>query len=184
MRQAIRSFLKAAAMITSDESNHELKIKPDWKFLFSHPAHMLSFGFGSGLARYAPGTFGTLAAFPIYWYLAPRLPDNQFMLFLILAFFIGIWVCGITGRALGVADYGGIVWDEIVAMLLVLFFTPTGWYWSLLAFILFRFFDILKPPPIRHFDSNWHGGLGVMFDDLLAAGYALLCMAVIKSIVL
>lgn len=173
-------------MITSNELHEEgeLKIQPGWKFLFSHPAHFLSFGFGSGLARHAPGTFGTLAAYPIYWYLAPRLPDNLFILFLIFAFLIGIWVCGITGSKLGVADYGGIVWDEIVAMLLVLFFTPTGWYWSLLAFILFRFFDIVKPPPIRHFDSNWHGGLGVMFDDLLAAGYALLCMAVIKTILL
>lgn len=171
-------------MITSDElhDHHELKVQPGWKFLFSHPAHFLSFGFGSGLARRAPGTFGTLAAYPIYWYLAPRLSDNLFILFLVLAFLIGIWACGFTGSKLGVADYGGIVWDEIVAMLLVLFFTPQGWHWSLLAFLLFRFFDILKPPPIRHFDSNWHGGLGVMFDDLLAAGYALLCMAAIKTL--
>jgi len=167
-------------MTTSDE----LKLVPDWKFLFSHPAHFLAFGFGSGLARQAPGTFGTLIAFPIYWYLAPRLSDALFLFVLIWAFAIGVWVSDITGRALGVADYGGIVWDEIVAMLLVLFFTPPGWEWSLLAFVLFRFFDIVKPPPIRHFDSNWHGGLGVMFDDLLAAGYALLCMAVVKSVLL
>ncbi len=169
-------------MITSNESDHELKIRPGWKFLFSHPAHFLSFGFGSGLARFAPGTFGTLAAYPIYWYLAPRLSDNKFILFLVFAFLIGIWACGYTGKKLGVADYGGIVWDEIVAMLLVLFFTPPGPYWSLLAFLLFRLFDIAKPPPIRHFDSNWHGGLGVMFDDLLAAGYALLCMAAIRAL--
>ncbi len=169
-------------MITSDEAHHELKVRPGLKFLLSHPAHFLSFGFGSGLARFAPGTFGTLAAYPIYWYLAPRLSDNKFILFLIISFFIGIWACGYTGRKLGVADYGGIVWDEIVAMLLVLFFTPPGAYWSLLAFLLFRFFDITKPPPIRHFDSNWHGGLGVMFDDLLAAGYALLCMAAIRTL--
>lgn len=160
----------------------ELLVKPGWKFLLGHPAHLLSFGFGSGLARKAPGTFGTLAAFPMYWYLAPRLPDAQFIFMLILAFAIGVWVCGITGKVLGVADYGGIVWDEIVAFMLVLFFTPPGWEWSLLAFTLFRFFDITKPPPIRYFDSNWHGGLGVMFDDLLAAGYALLCLAIVKSL--
>ncbi len=173
-------------MTTSDELHErgELKLQPTFKFLFSHPAHMLSFGFGSGLARHAPGTFGTLVAFPMFWYLAPRLSDAMFIFMLIWLFAIGVWVCDITGHALGVPDYGGIVWDEIVAMLLVLFFTPPGWEWSLLAFVLFRFFDILKPPPIRHFDSNWHGGLGVMFDDLLAAGYALLCMAIIKSIVL
>ncbi|HET7833335.1 MAG TPA: phosphatidylglycerophosphatase A [Gallionella sp.] len=159
----------------------ELLVKPNWRFLFSHPAHLLSFGFGSGLAPKAPGTFGTLVAFPMYWYLAPRLSDLMFILVLIWAFVIGIWVCDITGKALGVADYGGIVWDEIVAFMLVLFFTPPGWYWSLLAFALFRFFDIVKPQPIRYFDSTWHGGLGVMFDDLVAAGYALLCMAVLKT---
>ena len=156
-------------------------IKPGWRFLFSHPAHLLAFGFGSGLARKAPGTFGTLVAFPMYWYLTPRLTNAMFMLVLIWSFAIGVWVCDKTGKALGVADYGGIVWDEIVAFLLVLFFTPPGWEWSLLAFVLFRFFDIIKPPPIRYFDSNWHGGLGVMFDDLLAAGYSLLCLALIKS---
>jgi len=160
----------------------ELLVKPSWRFLLSHPAHLLSFGFGSGLARKAPGTFGTLAAFPLYWGLSLRLTDLGILLFLVLAFAIGVWVCGITGKALGVADYGGIVWDEIVAFLLVLFFTPPGWEWSLLAFALFRLFDIVKPPPIRYFDSNWHGGLGVMFDDLLAAGYTLLCLAVVKSV--
>ena len=162
----------------------ETPVVPSWKFLFSHPAHFLSFGFGSGLAKKAPGTFGTLVAFPLYWYLAPRLSDAIFLSVLFGAFVIGIWVCGITGRALGVPDHGGIVWDEIVAMVLVLFFTPTGWMWSLLAFVLFRFFDIVKPQPIRYFDNNLHGGLGVMFDDLLAAGYALLCLSVIKSVLL
>lgn len=159
-------------------------VKPTLRFVLSHPAHLLSFGFGSGLAPRAPGTFGTLAAFPIYWYLAPHLSGWPFLLMLVGAFVIGVWACGITGKALGVADFGGIVWDEIVAFLLVLFFTPPGWDWSLLAFALFRFFDIVKPPPIRYFDSNWHGGLGVMFDDLLAAGYALLCLATIKSVLM
>ena len=162
----------------------EFVVKPTWRFLFSHPAHFLAFGFGSGLARKAPGTFGTLVAFPMYWFLAPRLTDALFLLVLIWAFAIGVWVCDRTGTALGVADHGGIVWDEIVAFVLVLFFTPSGWEWSLLAFALFRFFDIAKPPPIRHFDSNWHGGLGVMFDDLLAAGYTLLCLALIKSLLI
>jgi len=165
-------------MTISDES----AVKPDWRFLFSHPAHFLSFGFGSGLARKAPGTFGTLVAFPLYWYLAPRLSNALFILVLIWAFAIGVWVCDRTGKALGVADHSGMVWDEIVAFMLVLFFTPPGWEWSLLAFALFRFFDIVKPQPIRYFDSNWHGGLGVMFDDLLAAGYALLCLAIIRSV--
>jgi len=165
-------------MTTSDE----LLIKPGWRFLFSHPAHLLSFGFGSGLAKRAPGTFGTLAAFPLFWLLQPRLSDAMFLAFLVLAFATGVLICDITGKALGAEDYGGIVWDEIVAFMLVLYFTPAGWRWSLLAFVLFRIFDILKPPPIKYFDSNWHGGLGVMFDDLLAAGYALLCLSIIKTV--
>ena len=163
-------------------SHDELKVQPNWRFLFSHPAHLLSFGFGSGLARKAPGTFGTLVAFPFYWYLAPRLSDMLFILVLIWAFAVGVWVCNITGKALGVADYGGIVWDEVVAFLLVLFFPPNEPAWQLLAFALFRFFDIVKPQPIRYFDKNWHGGLGVMFDDIVAAGYALLCLAIIKTL--
>lgn len=167
-------------MSTSGESS----VIPGWSFLFRHPAHMLAFGFGAGLARKAPGTFGTLVAFPMYWFLAPRLSDALFLLVLVWAFAIGVWVCDKTGKALAVADHGGIVWDEIVAFVLVLFFTPRGWEWSLLAFALFRFFDITKPPPIHHFDSTWHGGLGVMFDDLLAAGYALLCLALIKSVLI
>ena len=118
-------------------SHDELKIQPSWRFLFSHPAHFLSFGFGAGLVPRGPGTAGTLVAFPFYWYLAPRLNDAFFILVLIWAFAIGVWVCDKTGKALGVADYGGIVWDEIVAFLLVLFFTPTGLVWQLLAFSLF-----------------------------------------------
>jgi len=167
-------------MTTSDE----LLVVPSWRFLLSHPAYFVSFGFGIGLARKAPGTLGTLAAFPLYWLLAPLMSNETFLLTLVLTFILGVWSCGVTGRKLGVADYGGIVWDEIVSFMLVLFFTPSGWQWSLLAFALFRFFDIFKPPPIRYFDSNWHGGLGVMFDDLLAAGYALMSLALIKSILI
>jgi len=162
----------------------DCSVQPSWRFIFSHPAHFLSFGFGSGLFPKAPGTAGTLAAFPMYWYLAEHLTDVQFILMLIGAFIVGVWVCDKTGEALGVPDHGGMVWDEIVAFLLVLFFTPEGFFWQLLAFSLFRFFDIVKPPPIRYFDKSWHGGLGVMFDDILAAGYALLCLALVKSALL
>ena len=165
-------------------SHDQLRLQPSWRFLFSHPAHLLAFGFGSGLASKAPGTFGTLVAFPMYWFLAPRLSDAVFLLVLIWAFAFGVWVCDITGKALGVGDYGGIVWDEIVAFTLVLFFTPEGLVWQLLAFSLFRFFDIVKPEPIRHFDKTWHGGLGVMFDDILAAGYTLFCLAIVKSLLI
>ncbi len=167
-------------MTTSRESFY---LKPDWRLLFSHPAHFFSLGFGSGLMPKGPGTAGTLVAFPLYWLLAPLMNDYLFLLFLVLAFIVGISICDKTGRALGVPDHGGIVWDEIVAFMLVLFFTPAGIYWQILAFVLFRFFDIVKPQPIKYFDQNMHGGLGVMFDDLLAAGYALFCLAFIKSLI-
>lgn len=162
--------------------SHELRVQPSWKFVLSHPAHFLSFGFGSGLFPKSPGTAGTLVAFPLFAWLAPKFTEAGFILLLIWLFAIGVWACQKTGRALGEADYGGLVWDEIVAFMLVLFFTPSGLIWNLLAFSLFRFFDIVKPQPIRHFDQHWHGGLGVMFDDILAAGYTLLCLAVVKSL--
>lgn len=165
-------------------SNNKFYVRPDWRLLFSHPAHFFSLGFGSGLVPRGPGTAGTLVGFPLYWLLAPLMNDYQLLLFLLLAFIAGIWMCDKTGRALGVEDHGGIVWDEIVAFMLVLYFTPEGIYWQLAAFVLFRFFDIVKPQPIKYFDQNLHGGLGVMFDDLLAAGYALLCLAFVKRVLL
>ncbi|MDO9466282.1 MAG: phosphatidylglycerophosphatase A [Thiobacillus sp.] len=155
-------------------------LQPDFKFVFAHPAHLIAFGFGSGLVPKAPGTAGTLLGLPLFWLIVAVAPDlpNQIIL-LIAAFLLGIWACGRTGRALGVADHGGMVWDEIAAFALVLVFTPAGWLWIALAFALFRLFDILKPWPIRLADTHVKGGFGVMFDDLLAALYAI---AVIKGL--
>jgi phosphatidylglycerophosphatase A len=155
-------------------------LRPDLKFLFAHPAHLIAFGFGSGLAPKAPGTVGTLLGLPLFWLIVAIAPDlpNQIIL-LIATFLFGIWACARTGRALGVPDHGGMVWDEIVAFALVLVFTPAGWLWMALAFALFRLFDILKPWPIRLADTHVKGGFGVMFDDLLAALYAI---AVIKGL--
>lgn len=155
-------------------------LQPNLKFLFAHPAHLIAFGFGSGLAPKAPGTVGTLLGWPLFWLIAATASDqpNQIIL-LIASFFIGVWACGRTGRALGVADHGGMVWDEIVAFALVLMFTPPGWMWAILAFALFRLFDILKPWPIRIADARMKNGFGVMFDDLLAAAYAI---AIIKGL--
>ncbi|HBU30115.1 MAG TPA: phosphatidylglycerophosphatase A [Thiobacillus sp.] len=149
-------------------------LRPDLKFLFAHPAHLIAFGFGTGLAPRAPGTVGTLLGLPLFWLVVAVAPDlpNRIVL-LIAAFLVRIWACGRTGRALGVADHGGMVWDEIAAFALVLLFTPAGWLWIGLAFALFRLFDILKPWPIRLADRRLKGGFGVMFDDLLAALYAI-----------
>ncbi len=149
-------------------------MRPDLKFLFAHPAHLIAFGFGSGLAPRAPGTAGTLLGLPLFWLATAVSPElSTRIAILIVAFLLGVWACGRTGRALGVADHGGMVWDEIVAYALVLLFTPAGWLWIALAFALFRLFDILKPWPIRFADTHLKNGFGVMFDDLLAAGYAI-----------
>ena len=146
--------------------------------MWRQPAHLIALGAGAGLAPAAPGTVGTLLAFPLYWLLAAFSTSTMALILLGAAFLLGIWACGATGRALGVADHGAMVWDEIVAFAVVLVFTPSGWEWQLGAFLLFRFFDIVKPPPIRYFDRRLKNGFGVMFDDLLAAGYTLLVLAV------
>jgi len=149
---------------------------PTWRWLWQHPARWIAFGFGSGLLRPAPGTWGTLAAWLIWWALLARLnlPEAAMAVFLTLAFMLGVWACGRTGKDLGVADHGGMVWDEMVAFWLVLCLTPPHWLAQTLAFGLFRLFDIIKPFPIRQLDARCKNGFGVMLDDLLAAGYAVL----------
>lgn len=152
---------------------------PDRHFLWRHPAHLIALGFGSGLAPKAPGTCGTLAALPLFLPLM-ALPLPGLLALLALFFVLGVWCCDITGRALGVSDHGSMVWDEMVAMWLVLAFTPPSFAGWLAAFLLFRLFDIWKPFPIRQFDARLKGGLGVMFDDLLAALYALGAMKALQ----
>ena len=158
-------------------------VRPDWAFLLRHPAHFIAFGGGVGLIPAAPGTFGTLLALPLYWAISPWLPTLELIALTAVLFLVGVWACEVTGRALGVSDHGGMVWDETVAFLLVLCFVPTWGYWHAMAFGLFRLFDIAKPQPIRHYDRTLKGGFGVMFDDLLAAFYTLLVLALYKNIV-
>lgn len=157
-------------------------LRPGWKFILSHPAHFIAFGGGAGLSPAAPGTVGTLLAFPLFWLLNPRLDLVEFLLLIAVLFVIGVWACSVTGKALGVHDHGGMVWDEIVAFLLVLIFTPDSLIWQAYAFLLFRLFDIFKPQPIRYYDRTLRSGFGVMFDDLLAAFYALLFLAAWKAV--
>ena len=156
--------------------------KPSIKFLFAHPAHFFALGFGSGLAPKAPGTFGTLVALPLFWLIADFSLTAQFT-YIFALFIFGIYFCDKTGKDLGVADHGSMVWDEIVAMMLVLTITPSSWLSWLLAFLLFRLFDIWKPFPIRQFDAKLKNGFGVMMDDILAAIYAMLSLKVILWII-
>lgn len=158
--------------------------QPDLSLVYSHPAYFIAFSGGAGLSPVAPGTVGSLVAFPLFWLLNQYLSPVYFLLLIDIMFIAGIWACGLSGKALGAPDHGGMVWDETVAFLLVLFFTPADWAWQLAAFILFRLFDIAKPQPIRYYDSNLQGGFGVMFDDMLAAFFTLLCLAGWKAWVL
>lgn len=153
---------------------------PNFSRLLRHPVQLLALGFGSGLAPKAPGTFGTLAAIPLYLCLAQLPLFVQFMI-VFLTFLIGIYLCQATADILGVHDHPAIVWDEFVGFWLTMMALPVfnispTWYWLLLGFVLFRFFDIIKPWPIRLVDQKVNGGLGIMLDDLLAGIYAALVL--------
>ena len=139
--------------------------------ILKNPVHLLSVGFGSGLATKAPGTFGTLAALPI-WFLLQYLSPANYIIALLIAFAAGVYFCGETAKALGVHDHGGIVWDEFVGLWIALFLVPLNVFWVALGFALFRLFDIWKPWPISVLDAKVHGGLGIMIDDVLAGVYA------------
>jgi len=146
--------------------------------ILSNPIHCLAFGFGSGLAPKAPGTFGTLLAVPLYLLLS-QLSLLPYILVVVIAFAIGIYLCGRTATDLGVHDHPGIVWDEFVGFCITMIAAPAGWLWVVIGFILFRLFDIWKPWPIRFFDKNVESGLGIMIDDVLAGIYALLVLQLI-----
>ena len=147
------------------------------QFLFARPTHFIALGFGSGLSPLAPGTFGTLVAVPLAMGLRAFDNDAVFIGAIAVAFVVGAWSAHATGRDLGVPDHGSIVVDEIAAFLLVLYFVGADPLREALAFILFRVFDIWKPPPIRQVDAALKNGIGVMLDDVLAAMYALVVFA-------
>ncbi len=152
---------------------------PTVKWVFSDPGRIMMFGLGSGLFRPGSGTWGTFAAWFLWVVAAPGASDLAIGIFLLAAFLYGCWASGVVGKALNAPDHVGIVWDEFVAFWLVLWLIPNTLSAQILGFILFRFFDVVKPPPIRQVDARLKGGLGVMADDLLAAGYTLLVMAIL-----
>ena len=145
---------------------------PDARFLLAHPAHFIALGLGAGLAPRAPGTFGTLAGWGLYALLSLVMPPVFVAFLAIPLFFLGIWICEVTARHLGVQDHGAIVWDEIVAFLPLAAIASAAWWLQLVAFGLFRLFDIWKPYPIGLVEKNVKGGMGVMIDDVMAAAYA------------
>lgn len=159
------------------------KLTPNFTWLKQHPLCFLAFGFGSGLSPVAPGTAGTLVALPIAFVLSLAGISGWWLVLLCtILFFWGIRICNYAEQELGIQDYGGIVWDEIVAMMLVLAFMPFKWSWWLAAFVVFRGFDMLKPWPIKWFDKHVHGGFGIMLDDIVAALMTILVLLAVKWI--
>ncbi|RKP51134.1 phosphatidylglycerophosphatase A family protein [Trinickia fusca] len=148
------------------------------RFMLSHPLHLISLGFGSGLSPVMPGTMGTLFAWLSFAALASHLTVVQWAALIGVGFIAGIGITGFTAKKLGTDDPSPVVWDEIVAFWLVLLFvTPETFVGQLWAFVVFRFFDMVKPPPIRYFDRHVKGGFGIMLDDLIAAFFTLLVIA-------
>ena len=158
-------------------------IRPTAAFMLRHPAHAIALGFGSGLSPKAPGTVGSLWGWASWLLIQNSLSLTTQAALIFVSLLIGWWACTLTARHMGVSDPGSIVWDEIVAMWLILFLLmPAGFMAQLSAFLLFRFFDTVKPGPVAWADRlfkgfGWRGGWGVMFDDLVAALCTLIVLA-------
>ncbi|MCV2883217.1 phosphatidylglycerophosphatase A [Aestuariibacter sp. AA17] len=146
------------------------------KVSLRNPVHLLALGFGTGLAPLMPGTVGTLAAFPLIWLAVTYLSLTGFVTATIAASLVGIYLCGKTAIDMEVHDHSGIVWDEVAGMMIAMIAVPFTWKHAIVAFVLFRIFDIIKPWPISYFDKHVHGGFGIMIDDIIAGLFALGCM--------
>ena len=173
--------------MTTETGQTPYVAKPTARFMLSHPAHLLAQGFGSGLSPVVPGTTGTLFGWLLFAVLTVRWPDiftpQNWTIIIIAGFVVGIWACHRTGRDMGIADHGSMVWDEIIAFWVVLLLLmPASFSTQFWAFLWFRFFDMLKPPPIGYFDRRFKGGIGVMFDDLVAAFFTLLVFALWRAL--
>jgi phosphatidylglycerophosphatase A len=163
--------------VSNTDTSALTRVKPSLRFMLSNPAHFVSLGFGSGLAPFAPGTFGSLLGWLLARWLHPGLGDAVFFVLLALATAIGIGAMHVTGKALGEMDHGAIVWDEVIAMSLIVALLPGSMWKQALAFLLFRILDIRKPGPVGWADRSVGGAAGVMLDDLIAAGLVLLAFA-------
>ena len=150
--------------------------------LLRQPVHLLALGFGVGLAPRAPGTAATLLAAIAGWWLMPLPATVRCALVAALAL-AGIWICGESARRLGEHDHSAIVWDEIVGFLAVTLVLPPQFAWWAVAFALFRVFDIVKPWPIGYLDRRVGGGIGIMLDDLAAAGFTVACLLLVRTAV-
>lgn len=147
------------------------KVKPELKQLnLKNPLHCLAVGFGSGLSPIASGTVGSFAAIPLC-YLFTGIPVAWYLIIIMISWYVGIFACQSATDAIGIDDHGAIVWDEFVGMFITSICAPHTLSWMIICFFVFRVFDILKPWPIKLIDSDLHGGLGIMLDDVLAGLY-------------
>jgi phosphatidylglycerophosphatase A len=153
-------------------------ISPNAHFVFTHPVHLIAFGFGAGLSPVGSGTMGTLVAVPLCLWLQ-GLPSFAYWLLTGLLLLSGFWICDYTSRSLGTHDHSGIVWDEIVGYLITMGIAPRGWEWVMAGFLLFRFFDVVKPWPVSWVDRSVGGGFGIMLDDAVAGLYSLAVLQVL-----
>ena len=172
------------------QTRPELNSRPDLNGLnLKNPIHLLAFGLGSGLPRKAPGTWGTLAALPVWWLLLQGVPTLPYIGVLIAGFAFGVVLCEYTSRDLGVHDHGGIVWDEWIGLWITYLWLPqsadtiSNGLWILYGFALFRLFDIAKPWPIKWLDKKVHGGFGIMIDDVLAGLFALATLQLTATLI-
>lgn len=143
--------------------------------MLKNPVHFLALGFGSGLMPKAPGTFGTLAVLPIY-FICKDLSLFNYLLLVSLLTVAGVFICQYTSQALKVHDHPGIVIDEFSGFLITMIAVPFSWQTLVVGFLLFRFFDIVKPWPISFLDEKVQGGLGIMLDDVVAGVFAFVVM--------
>ena len=150
--------------------------------IWTHPIHFVACGFGVGAVPWMPGTFGTLVGVVFYLILS-RFSWITYSVIAVALFIVGIIICDRTNRDFGTVDHSAAVWDEIVGFLFVMILVPRTWYFVLVGFVLFRFFDILKPWPIKIVEHRLPGGLGVMCDDLLAALYSWVLLKIIENMV-
>ncbi|MDH0447699.1 phosphatidylglycerophosphatase A [Shewanella sp. GD04112] len=161
-------------LLSQDQALSRLSLK--------NPIHFLALGFGSGLAAKAPGTFGTLAAVPLYLLLA-QLPLSWYLVVTLVCVLAGIYICDKAAKDMGVHDHGAIVWDEVAGLLITMIAAPAGVLWLVVGFVLFRLFDIIKPWPIRWLDAKVEGGFGIMIDDVLAGIFALIGVQVLAAFI-
>jgi phosphatidylglycerophosphatase A len=146
------------------------------------PVVFTAVGFGSGLSPFAPGTAGTLLTVPLVYFLQ----QQDFLIYVTVTVFVlltGSWVCGYAADKLQVHDHPGIVYDEVAGFLITMCLAPAGWEWMLAGFILFRFFDAVKPWPISWLDKNLHGGFGILFDDVIAGIFSLCCLLLLNHLI-